>query len=98
MSACGARERDREARRTGVAPGNELGAPGDEPVGVPHHVNPLGIAQGVVLAGRAARHDAAHPGVEAALDNGGQAGRIDVPVPIERRDDGDVDTFEVEGH
>ena len=83
---------------TRVAPGDELGAPRGEGVCVPHHVDPLGIAQGVVLAGRAARHDAAHAGVEAALDDEGEGGRIDVPVPIERRDDGDIHTFEVEDH
>jgi hypothetical protein len=75
-----------------------LGAPGGEPVCVPHHVDPLGIAQGVVLACGTARHDAAHAGVEAALDDCGKGGRIDVPVPVERRDYRDVDTFEVEGH
>ena len=95
---CGAGERDRQVGGPRVAPGDELGAPGDVRVRVPHHVDPLGIAEGVVLTGRTARHDAADAGLEAALDDEGEGGRIDVAVPIEGRDDGDIHAFEVEDH
>ena len=89
---------DRLPGRAGVAAGDELGPPDGDLVGVPHHVDPLGVAQGVVLAGGAAGHDAAHPGVEAALDDGGEGGGIDLPVGVERRDHRDVDAFELQIH